>query len=185
MCLRKKKEEEKAPLCLVKSRRFEGRVAYRDDLCPIEACNYLPVMTLLSPAPSERLRRMRPRGVLPPRQQREGWDTPAIFPPCRELCPGARRGTRGGSRSPSCGRDPATFVTRLPFIIRRNARDCIYRCGDLCRTSDTRMRGRKGKKREYWREKGGPPVSNTAKSQEGGEERSKEGCGESLCLRDT
>lgn len=91
---KEEEEEEKAPLCLVKSRRFEGRIAYRDDLCPIEARNYLPVMTLLSPAPSERLRRMRPRGVLPPRQQREGWDTPPIFPPCQELCPGARRGTR-------------------------------------------------------------------------------------------
>ena len=59
-----RRRKAKAPLCLVKDRQGEGHIAYHDDICPIEARNYLPVMTLLYLAPSERLRRMRPQGVL-------------------------------------------------------------------------------------------------------------------------
>lgn len=66
MTVQGRRRKVKAPLCLVKDRQGEGHIAYHDDICPIEARNYLLVMTLLSPAPSERLRRMRPQGVLPP-----------------------------------------------------------------------------------------------------------------------
>lgn len=65
------RRKAKAPLCLVKDCQGEGHIGYHNDICPIEPCNYLLVMTLLSPAPSERLRRMRPKGVLPPSTKKE------------------------------------------------------------------------------------------------------------------
>lgn len=47
--------------------RGGGHVAYYIDTYPTEACNYLPAVTLLSAATSERSRRIRPEGAaLPP-----------------------------------------------------------------------------------------------------------------------
>lgn len=62
----RKKESESIPSVWSGSAKGEGHIAYNIDICPIEACNYLLVMTLLSLAPSERLRRIRPSGVLLP-----------------------------------------------------------------------------------------------------------------------
>lgn len=63
------REERRSKVTSLWSRtiRGGGHVAYYIDTYPTEACNYLPAVTLLSAATSERSRRIRPEGAaLPP-----------------------------------------------------------------------------------------------------------------------
>lgn len=118
----------------------EGHIAYHIDICPIEACNYLLVMTLLSPAPSERLRRMRPQGVLPPCAREIAGGIPHMYPLSLPqhvlLCPHADWGMRKLCKLVAllC-REDGWYLFSIVLIIQPNAWHCIYRWSDLCWTS--------------------------------------------------
>lgn len=101
-------------------------------------------MTLLSPAPSERLRRTRPRGVWLLCTSKKGkyhllsltYRRSAFL---AEHC-FALVQTKGWEVSANLSRLHVgglrwVFVQRWLYIIQLNGSYSIYRCGDLCRTS--------------------------------------------------